>query len=89
MSKITQIEGQYQIKGNTLSNPKHKFLVVQRQKATQKKSKTYLLHVDIKGKREYVSSLYTTSTDKVFKFDYYGKEYRLRLDSNPLILIVE
>lgn len=89
MPKITQIEGQYQIKGNTLSNPNHKFLVVQRLKPTKKKGKSFLLHVDIKGKREYISSLYTTSTDNLFKFDYYGKEYRLRLDNNPLILIVE
>jgi hypothetical protein len=89
MPKITQIEGHYQIKGNTLSNTKHKFLVVQRENPTKKKGKSFLLHVDIKGKREYVSSLYSTTTDNLFKFDYYGKEYRLVLIDEPLIVLIK
>jgi stalled ribosome alternative rescue factor ArfA len=89
MPKITQLQGKYQIKGNTLSNLIHKFLVVERKETTQKKGKNFLLHIDNKGKREYISSLYTTTTNKVFKFDYYDKEYRLILDEQPLILIVE
>ena len=85
MPKISLIEGKYQIKGNTLSNSEHKFLVVERQSTTPKKGKNFLLHVDTKGKREYISSLYTTSTDNLFKFDYYGKEYRLELSDQPII----
>jgi hypothetical protein len=88
MSKITNLVGKYQIKGSTLSNPIHKFLVVQRKATTQKKGKNFLLHVDTKGKREYISSLYTTTADNLFKFDYYGKEYRLELTDNPSIAIV-
>ena len=88
MPKITQLEGKYQKKGNTLFNSEHKFLVVERQNSTPKKGKNFLLHVDTKGKREYISSLYTTTTDNLFKFDYYGKEYRLELSDQPIISTV-
>jgi len=72
--------GTYERTGNTLKG-EHRLLIAQRppDKVTPNKPPTYLLEVQEDGKRRYLSSLYPTSTDGVFRMEKGGTWYLVDL----------
>ena len=89
MTNITLLEGKYQIQGKNLTNSLHRFILTERQKITQSKSKSFILYITPEGNRKYISSLYTTDTTGVFRFDYKGINYKLVNESEQTAIITK
>ena len=81
MPKIENLEGQYNLKANILTNNEGlKLLIAKRSTATKTKTPTFLIDKTT-NQGNYISSLYPLDTD-YFKFDYQGKYYQIRLFRN-------
>ena len=72
--------GTYSRTGNTLEG-EHRLLIAKRppEKVTPNKPSTYLLEVQTNGQRTYLSSLYPTPTDGVFRMEKGGTWYLVNL----------
>jgi hypothetical protein len=78
MAKIEGLEKSYSRKGQKLIGKTHDLLIVDRSKAKQTGSRSaqYLLMLPKNGgKRDYVSSMYETESENVFRIDFQGVEY--------------
>lgn len=63
--------------GSNLVGENFGFILTTRAKVTKKKTKHFLLNLK---DREYISSLYPTTTKDIYKFDYKNKSFTLLLD---------
>ena len=87
MSKSTNYIETYNLErvGSKLIGSEFTFILSERLATTKKKG--YLFILNLKGKtREYISSLYPTSTPDTYKFDYKGNNYTLFLGKENAIL---
>lgn len=87
------IQGVYSMKGKSLVKTglkglkdQTKLLLLNRKNTTSKKTSQYLLDVTEK-KAEYISSLYATPTQDVFRLEYLGVEYTLDLTDKSKAVI--
>lgn len=55
------------------------FLICERKVLTANKATMYLLKINPNGKREYISSLYPTESEGIFRIDYNGSKGVLNL----------
>jgi len=83
-TKIIQLLGTYNIKGNYLFHfvSNRKLLISERQNVTDKKAISFLLDKTTTGGC-YISSLYASSTSndiEVYNFDYNGLKLKLELN---------
>jgi len=70
---------------NKLLTESYTYLICTRAKSSKKKAKTFL--VKLEGiQREYLSSLYPTSTPDIYNLDYQGVKYTLELNLDTAIL---
>lgn len=82
MSKNLNFVGLYTIKGAKFYNKDNTFIVSERKKATTKKANKFLLRLNpLTGKRDYISSIYTTKDSTQFNFDYNNEKYLISMNS--------
>mgnify|MGYP003376873638 CR=1 FL=1 len=77
MTKVTNLEGLYKVRGKTLTSQdtgKPLFIVSTRTNVTPTKPDKFLLLLDERQGRTYVSSLYQ-DTNRTYHFDYEGVNY--------------
>ena len=76
------IVGHYPIRGKQLIAQDYKLIILERKKTTPSKPKNYILAKLNTGETEYISSMYSTTQDGVFKIDYLGQEYTLTIEGS-------
>jgi len=74
-----EIVGKYFKVGNKFSNDSHSFMITERKKITDKKSKYFLLSIPNK---QYISSLYSTLDTNIYELEYQGIRYTCKLSLN-------
>ena len=82
MANITIFPGEYSRSVNRLKKNGAEFLIFDRKNTTPKKPKSFLVLLDSKGLKKYISSLYPIDEPKgIFKFDYLARVYHLHLQT--------
>jgi hypothetical protein len=83
------ISGNWFKDGNHYTNTKFNFSIVlaTRKHPTENKPNRYALIKHPEGKPEYLSGLYPTQTEGVFKIDYQGKKYTIEQISTTQLFI--
>jgi|TARA_R110001592_G_C13134982_1_gene746881 hypothetical protein len=77
----------YSVIGNRIISDFYQFLIVDRKNPTKTKAKKYLLHVDSRKKRTYVSSLYPIgNSQNLYKFDYRQTVYFLTIEGESAFI---
>ena len=79
------IEPVYTKTGSKLIGNKHLLLLSQRSKPTKSKPKDFLLAVLPNGQRQYISSLYSTTTPGIYRIDYLGLSYQFTIKSEEAL----
>jgi len=85
MTKDNRIIQVFTKVNNKLKAENYTYLICTRAKSSKKKAKTFLVKVEGK-QREYLSSLYSTSTPDTYNLDYQGVKYTLELNRETAIL---
>lgn len=78
MVKINNLQGEYKLFKRVLKGNGLKLLIAKRNKTTKTKTPQFLYDISTKQGR-YISSLYPLA-DNVYKLDFQGVEYQLKLD---------
>ena len=89
MALYKSIKGNWLKDGNYYTNSNHKFVLVlaSRKHQTENKPDKYILIKHPDKKVEYLSGLYPTQTDGVYKIDFKGKNYTFEhLNSTQAII---
>lgn len=90
MSNLDNLSGEYKVRGKTLTtqdNGKPVFIITTRTHLTPGKAPKFLLALDEKQARTYVSSLYPSAADTTYSFDYAGVKYVLTYTSPETVCI--
>ena len=89
MATNTTIQGNWVKDGSYYTNSKHKFVLVMatRKHQTENKPNKYILIKHPDNKPEYLSGLFPTQTDGVYKIDYKGKKYTFEHLNTTQVLI--
>jgi hypothetical protein len=85
MNKDNRIIQVFTRVNNKLLTEKYTYLICTRAKTSKKKSKTFLVKVEGKQK-EYLSSLYPTTTPNTYNLDFKGVKYSLWLGQETATL---
>jgi hypothetical protein len=81
MANIISFPGNYSRSGNNLKKNDSELLIFERKKTTPKKPRYFLVLLDSKGLKKYISSLYPINEPVgIFKFDYLARVYHLQLN---------
>ena len=89
MATITTIKGEWIKEGSHYINPLYEFTLIManRKHPTENKPNRYILIKHPDKKVEYLSGLFSTLTDGVYRIDYRGKNYTIEhLDTTHLFI---
>lgn len=89
MRQTTQLHGNWVKDGNFYTNRKYNFILVlaSRKYKTENKPDKYILIKHQDNKPEYLSGLFPTQTQGIYKIDYKGKRYTFQyLDTTNIII---
>lgn len=81
-----KLVGNYLKVGNKFSNDISSFMITERKKVTDKKSKYFLLSLPNK---QYISSLYSTEKPSFYELEYQGIRYTCRIYLNNVFIEVK
>lgn len=84
-ANLLPLLGEYNREGaNLIKSDGNRILITRRKHKpdSPNKSKNFLLYVHTDGQRQYVSSLWETSTTDLYSFEYGGKRYSLDLTNS-------
>lgn len=89
MAVAKSLQGTWLKDGSSYASEVHQFTLViaQRKKVTLNKTKQFLVVQYPDVKPQYLSSLYPTLTQGVFRIDYQGKRYTLEFLNSTHLLI--
>lgn len=89
MASITTIKGNWIKEGSYYTNPSYDFALIManRKHQTENKPDRYILIKHPDKKIEYLSGLFTTLTDGVYRIDYKGKNYTIEHLNTTHLLI--
>jgi hypothetical protein len=87
-TNLRPFEGTFERNGKKIFTDQGEFLLTPRKQSKQSRSKTglYLLHIDLNGKRRYVSSLWQQTPD-TYELEYARIRYRLTLHDTSAEII--
>ena len=82
-----QIIGNYDRLGHKFYNSQITYLISKRNKTTTRKPELFLLVLNSDHTKEYISSLYPTNYDNVFKFERSQARYKLILSDTSAQIV--